>query len=339
MHAPTQMTLDEGGPDLENLNTILDGLQAFVRANMELLDASASHGMFVLVDLMSGETGGAQARPPNIFAIRLGAPSPQVAPLASAEPAMVLAAEPEETEAAPLEYPHTLWQKEPAPLRQGLSAAADVIDRVLGPVTIVKPDFAQMLEASTEPIFEAVSAMGIGAWQRAVCRHESRTFRHCMLVTGYAAAYAHALKFSATDRDLFLIAALLHDAGKAEVPLLLLDKPGRLDQTQVSLVRSHAKRGHRILVNMADLHPDVLDVALHHHEFLDGSGYPDRLKGPQISDLVRLATITDVFATLVDACLVKGMPVGGALRCIEDMSGKLDQVLVGVFRSVIASSA
>ena len=79
----------------------------------------------------------------------------------------------------------------------------------------------------------------------------------------------------------------------------------------------------------------MLDVVLHHHEFLDGTGYPDGLRGNQISDIVRLTTIVDIYAALVEKRAYR-LPFthAKAFAIMEEMGGKLDQQLLQAFRPV-----
>ena len=65
-------------------------------------------------------------------------------------------------------------------------------------------------------------------------------------------------------------------------------------------IRQHPRRGYDALAAQGGFPPEMLDVILHHHEFLDGTGYPNGLRGNQISDIVRLTTIVDIHAALVE---------------------------------------
>lgn len=233
------------------------------------------------------------------------------------------------------------WHDAPRQLAEGLNAAADMLSQILGPKFLAGPDFGERLTACAETISDSVEFAGIGAWLRAVRGHHSPTFKHCLLVAGYAAAFAQALRFSRGDRNLLLIAGLVHDVGKSEIPLAILDKPGPLDMAEMALMRTHASRGYHLLSRSTEIGPDILDVVLHHHEYLDGSGYPDRLSGDEIGDLTRLTTIADIFSALLEPRSYKGpMPAEEAWRRMRDMGNKLDQPLVEAFRPVaLASSA
>jgi len=100
-------------------------------------------------------------------------------------------------------------------------------------------------------------------------------------------------------------------------------------------MRRHPVIGHELLKDIADISPEILDGVRHHHEFLDGSGYPDGLKAPQISDLVRLLTISDIFAALIESRPYRpAMPRQRAYSILRGMDGKLERSLVKAFRNV-----
>ncbi|HEP9159971.1 MULTISPECIES: HD-GYP domain-containing protein [Pseudomonas] len=91
------------------------------------------------------------------------------------------------------------------------------------------------------------------------------------------------------------VAGLLHDIGKMSVPIDVLNKPGRLDESEFATVREHPRRGADILREGRQVSALVLDVCLHHHEKLDGTGYPHGLAGDQISLFARMGAICDVY--------------------------------------------
>jgi HD-GYP domain-containing protein (c-di-GMP phosphodiesterase class II) len=89
------------------------------------------------------------------------------------------------------------------------------------------------------------------------------------------------------------LAGLMHDVGKALMPLEVLNKPGKLTDEEFAIMRTHPERGGTLLE--AANAPSALDVVLHHHERMDGTGYPHRLPGEQISLLARMGAICDVY--------------------------------------------
>ncbi len=182
---------------------------------------------------------------------------------------------------------------------------------------------------------QALRNDGIGSWLRTVALIHDPTYRHCLLMAGIMSAFVLQLGFNGSDCDRMTRAAILHDIGKALVPLEIINKTDRLSEEEMAVVRSHATGGHELLVAQGGHHPAILDVVRHHHEYLDGSGYPDRLRGDQITDAVRIATICDVFAALIEKRAYKpSLPAREAFTLMEQMGAKLDQDLLRAFKRV-----
>jgi HD-GYP domain-containing protein (c-di-GMP phosphodiesterase class II) len=91
------------------------------------------------------------------------------------------------------------------------------------------------------------------------------------------------------------LAGLLHDMGKALMPGEILNKPGKLTDAEFAVMRTHPERGHALLVEGRGVGEAVLDVCLHHHERVDGSGYPHRLPGERLTLLARMGAVCDVY--------------------------------------------
>ena len=190
-------------------------------------------------------------------------------------------------------------------------------------------------ERATARVISGIERDGLGAWLDDVRRYHEGTFQHCLLVTGIAVGFAIEIGFTDLDVKRLGMAATLHDIGKAKIPLTILDKPGRLDPGELEIMQSHPAIGHELLKGLSDISPEILDGVRHHHEYLDGSGYPDGLNAAQISDLVRLLTISDIFAALIESRPYRQpMPRQDAYKILCDMDGKLEKPLVKAFRNV-----
>jgi putative nucleotidyltransferase with HDIG domain len=190
-------------------------------------------------------------------------------------------------------------------------------------------------ENVTSQIINGVSQSGLTAWLDDVRRYHEGTFQHCLLVTGVAVGFALDMGFASQDIKRLGIAATLHDVGKAHIPMSILDKPGRLDPSEEEIMRRHPVIGYELLKDISGVSPEILDGVKHHHEYLDGSGYPDALMAPEISDLVRLLTISDIFAALIESRPYRPtMDRQHAYRILCGMDGKLEQSLVKAFRNV-----
>ncbi|MDO9167353.1 MAG: HD-GYP domain-containing protein, partial [Rhodoferax sp.] len=91
------------------------------------------------------------------------------------------------------------------------------------------------------------------------------------------------------------LSGLLHDLGKAVMPMAVLNKPGKLTEAEFAIIKSHPVEGHKMLLRGENVDPMVLDVCLHHHEKTDGSGYPKGLKGDEISLFAKMGAVCDVY--------------------------------------------
>jgi putative nucleotidyltransferase with HDIG domain len=200
----------------------------------------------------------------------------------------------------------------------------------------LKPVDAQR---ATSRIINRVGKDGLSTWLDEVRRYHEGTFQHCLLVTGVAVAFGLDVGFSGGDVSRLGMAATLHDIGKARIPLSILDKPGQLEPEEEEIIRRHPVIGYDLLKGVSGINAEILDGVRHHHEYLDGSGYPDGLSGSQISDLVRLLTISDIFAALIESRAYKApMSREDAYRILCGMEGKLEGALVKAFRNVALGS-
>jgi putative nucleotidyltransferase with HDIG domain len=184
-------------------------------------------------------------------------------------------------------------------------------------------------------IAEAIAENGLSDWLTTVRRHHEGTYQHCLLVTGVAVDFGMSLGMAKSDVERLYSAAMFHDIGKAKIPLAVLDKPGRLDERERALIETHPAAGYEVLKATPGISKEILDAVRHHHEYLDGSGYPDALSAASISDLVRILTISDIFAALIEHRTYKPtMPREKAYEILQGMHGKLEPALVEVFKEV-----
>jgi putative nucleotidyltransferase with HDIG domain len=184
-------------------------------------------------------------------------------------------------------------------------------------------------------IAERVAEKGISDWLTTVRRHHEGTYQHCLLVTGVAVDFGLSLGLAKRDMERLYSAAMFHDLGKATIPLAVLDKPGRLDPQERAIIETHPALGYDALRDNEDVSPEILDAVRHHHEYLDGSGYPDALCAENIADVVRILTISDIFAALIEDRRYKTpMPREQAYDILCTMQGRLEKALVVAFRRV-----
>jgi len=121
------------------------------------------------------------------------------------------------------------------------------------------------------------------------------TFMHSVAVCALMIALARQLNLSSEMVLQAGIAGLMHDIGKAVIPAEILNKPGKLTDAEFETMREHPKSGLDMLQASKHFGEEVLDVCLHHHEKMDGTGYPHQLQGAQISLFARMGAICDVY--------------------------------------------
>ncbi|MEC4722493.1 HD-GYP domain-containing protein [Noviherbaspirillum sp. CPCC 100848] len=147
------------------------------------------------------------------------------------------------------------------------------------------------------------------------------TFLHSVSVCTLLVAFCRSSGMDAELTRQAGLGGLLHDTGKALVPDEVLNKPGRLTDEEFEIIRRHPKDGYDILLKTPGVGEIPLDITLHHHERMDGSGYPDKLPADKISTMAQMAAIVDVYdAITADRCYHKGMPAAEALRKIFEWS-------------------
>ena len=121
------------------------------------------------------------------------------------------------------------------------------------------------------------------------------TYMHSVAVCAMMVALSRQLGLDEGQTRLAGLAGLMHDLGKAAMPMAVLNKPGKLTDAEFSIIKKHPEEGYRMLLSGSKVEPVVLDVCLHHHEKMDGSGYPEGLKGDGISLFAKMGAVCDVY--------------------------------------------
>ena len=121
------------------------------------------------------------------------------------------------------------------------------------------------------------------------------TYMHSVAVCALMVALSQQLKLSAEDTREAGLAGLLHDLGKSAMPIEVLNKPGKLTEAEFTIMKSHPEAGHRMLKEGQGVGPIPMDVCLHHHEKINGLGYPHGLKGDEISLFAKMGAVCDVY--------------------------------------------
>lgn len=174
-------------------------------------------------------------------------------------------------------------------------------------------------------------------WLRRFEEHDSAFFRHSLLVGAVASVFAWSIELPGHDHESFVTGALLHDVGKLMIAPTLLHKRGPFSVQERIEMEAHATCGHAMLQSEG-LPSDVLDIVHLHHERMDGSGYPNAFHGDQLSQVVRMIAICDMFSALVEDRPYRPRPAR-PLEIMLSMTDILDEALVQRFATDVASLA
>jgi len=159
------------------------------------------------------------------------------------------------------------------------------------------------------------------------------TYMHSVAVCALMVALAKQLGLSEEEAREAGLAGLLHDIGKMMVAADILNKPGKLTDAEFVSVKEHPAAGYKLLKDAKGISAVALDVCLHHREKIDGSGYPNRLKGDEISLYARMGAVCDVYDAITsDRPYKQGWCPAESLRKMAEWSkGHFDEKIFQAF--------
>lgn len=159
------------------------------------------------------------------------------------------------------------------------------------------------------------------------------TYLHSVAVCALMIALARQLNLDEETVRNAGMAGLLHDIGKVGIPLKVLNKPGKLTDEEFAIVKSHPELGAKILIENYQVPAMALDVCLHHHEKVDGTGYPFGLKGDTISLFAKMGAVCDVYDAITsNRPYKKGWSPADSIRKMAEWSkGHFDEAVFQAF--------
>jgi len=273
--------------------------------------------------------------------LRAPAPAPATRPM----PAMAMAGGPASLAAQPVSPPAAPDKRPgvPAPSKsfaEELRTAAAVCEKGK---TQVKKMFnearlGRAIDAeSFQPLVEEISNSVIRNPGAIVSLARLKTqddysYMHSVAVCALMVALGRELGFDEEQCRVAGTAGLLHDVGKALMPLDILNKPGKLTDVEFDVMRSHPVRGFELLQEAQGASNEAMEVCLHHHERFDGGGYPHKLPNDKLNQLVRMGSICDVYDAITSNRPYKaGWDPADSIGKMASWKGQFDPVIFATF--------
>lgn len=158
------------------------------------------------------------------------------------------------------------------------------------------------------------------------------TYMHSVAVCALMIALARQLGLSDEETRDAGMAGLLHDLGKALIPMAILNKPGKLTDEEFAIVKTHPKKGHELLLTATGVSKVTKDVCLHHHEKIDGSGYPMGLNSETMSLYAKMGAVCDVYDAVTSNRPYKaGWDPAESIKRMAEWQGHFDPTVFQAF--------
>jgi energy-coupling factor transport system substrate-specific component len=186
--------------------------------------------------------------------------------------------------------------------------------------------------------YKNITVESIQAIARTIDAKDEYTNGHSIRVGYYSKKIAEELGLKEDEVDNIYYIALLHDIGKIAIPDSILNKPGRLDDKEFDVMKSHTTRGAKILEGISTI-PQIIEGAEYHHEKYDGTGYPKGLKGEKIPYVARIICCADCIDAMASKRVYKGpYPVEKIISEFKRCSGtQFDPNIALVVENMLAT--
>lgn len=217
---------------------------------------------------------------------------------------------------------HDAVQREVGRAHSLHNEANRIVRDMMGDIRLGKQIQLEQIEPLVERIVDSIFRQQDAMLPLARLKdHDEYTFQHSVSVCALMTSFARTLKLPRDIIHEIAVGALLHDVGKAKVPDEILNKPAKLTDAEFLKMKSHVVQSKIILQGTPGISQVALDVAAQHHERFDGTGYPNKLKGDEISLYGQMGAIVDVYDAITSNRVYhKGMAPTEALRKLLEWS-------------------
>lgn len=191
----------------------------------------------------------------------------------------------------------------------------------------------QMKELAEKEIFPMIESIGVINHLQMVRHKNDYTFQHSINVAVICGILGKWLGYTGTELTDLVLAGLLHDVGKTQIPLEILDKPDTLSPEEMKIMQNHTLLGYKLIKDNKELSPQVTYAVLQHHERMDGHGYPFQVTTDQLHQYARILAIADTYDAMTSDRVYhnKMTPFAVVETMASEMYDKLDPTICTVF--------
>ena len=192
---------------------------------------------------------------------------------------------------------------------------------------------AAMQDLAGNAIEPLINSHGVINHMNLVRRQDDYTFHHSINVAIICGVLGKWLGYTGEEWKNLILAGLLHDIGKTQIPLEILNKPGKLLPEEMEIMQLHTTRGYKLLRDKSEIPIGVIHGILQHHERFDGSGYPLAVPGNQIHRYAKIIAIADIYDAMTSDRVYhrKSSPFAVVEMIVGEMFDKLDPEIVTIF--------
>jgi response regulator RpfG family c-di-GMP phosphodiesterase len=229
------------------------------------------------------------------------------------------------------------WNALPTLQANALKSTVAVFNRMSDMIAAGEPIDYSQAHGACLPLVAAVNSDEFKGVLRGVRAHDNYTYAHSLRVATFLTLFGSNMGLSADEQSLLATGGVLHDLGKLQTPIEILNKPGRLTKEEFRIMQDHVPATLQLLGQCEHIPKGVLIIAGQHHEKLDGTGYPAGLKGNQLNQLARMTAIVDIFTALTDRRVYKAamLPDKALALMSDEMATQLDMQLLAFFREML----
>ena len=232
------------------------------------------------------------------------------------------------------------WQELPPHQRKVLEDTLSVFNNMARLLALGEPPEMGPITDACSSLVDALAREQLVPLLEKIRNHDNYTFVHSMRFAAFIGLFARAIGLPKPMQVQVACGGLMHDMGMMTVPPYVIYKQSALTSEEWKQVRGHVATGQRLLQAMGQVSKGVEIIVTQHHERLDGSGYPNGLKGAQLNELARMAGIIDVFCALTDRRPHKN-PISAEAAfetMATTMGGQIDLDLLPRFREILLES-